>query len=161
MTQRCCHIECDREATHVLAGHVPDLESYACADHVEDIRGQDEGVWRLSDGVCVRPLQGGDDVGFRALMGFLRRWVQGLECASIEEPFHLVWSPTGPYPPRVRMRSYDEAKSAAASMAARYPGQEFFIVTASARFVVPRPAPRPTPRPTPDNDVFDDDDLPF
>jgi hypothetical protein len=44
--------------------------------------------------------------------------------------FWIVWSPTGLTPPRVQHANYDEAKSAAESMARQNPGHEFYALCA-------------------------------
>ena len=51
--------------------------------------------------------------------------------------FWLLWSPTGPTPPRNRHASESEAKRVATDMAVRHPGQEFFVVKATTRVLIP------------------------
>lgn len=46
------------------------------------------------------------------------------------ERFWLIWSPTGPTPPRVRLTTRSEAKRAAEEMARMHPGQEFYVMRA-------------------------------
>jgi hypothetical protein len=52
------------------------------------------------------------------------------------DPFYLVWSPTGPTPPRVRHASRAEAKAEAERLARINRGTEFFVVCATDRLLV-------------------------
>lgn len=52
-----------------------------------------------------------------------------------KDPFWLVWCPTGPHSPRVRIDSEDEATRAAENLARSNPGKEFFVLRAVSRSV--------------------------
>lgn len=47
-----------------------------------------------------------------------------------ETRFWLIWSPTGPTPPRRRIDTRAEAKRIAEDMAQRHPGQRFYVLRA-------------------------------
>jgi hypothetical protein len=55
--------------------------------------------------------------------------------SSKDSKFFLVWSPGGYTPPKVRYPTRSEADVAAQAMAARYIGQEFFVLEAIGRSV--------------------------
>jgi hypothetical protein len=52
-----------------------------------------------------------------------------------DSKFFLVWSPGGHTPPKVRYTTRSEADTAAAAMAARYIGQEFFVLETLSRSI--------------------------
>lgn len=77
--------------------------------------------------------------------------------------FYLVWSPTGPTPPRVRHPTKHEARNVCLKMAREHPGADFYIVKALYRATVPNPIPYAESLEPAPGDVDDDDfsDLPF
>lgn len=48
------------------------------------------------------------------------------------KPFWIVWSPTGPYSPRVTHEKPELAIRAATAMAAMHPGQSFYVMEGRA-----------------------------
>lgn len=58
--------------------------------------------------------------------------------------FWMVWCPRGDAP-RVRHHSPQDAEREAQRLAAKYPGQEFFVLRATAGFVSPPPIAIPIP----------------
>jgi len=47
--------------------------------------------------------------------------------------FYIIWSPTGPTPPRAQHYSREEADKVCQAMAGRHPRQEFYVMEAKAR----------------------------
>ena len=53
------------------------------------------------------------------------------------EAFYIVWSPSGPYPPKVEHSDLVEAEQAALAMARRHPGQTFIVMQSRTGFMQP------------------------